>query len=114
MGENMQSTQRIGFHESTINSVHNEAGALVVELDGVHFGDTVRPASVRIAGIQAITRDGIPTVDLLEECKDGEVLTLQYSDQVVQLIVECTDFKNHRSQTYSYRIACDSVEVEGC
>jgi hypothetical protein len=84
MGENMESTQRLGFHESTIASVRNEAGSLIVELDGVHFGDSVRPASIRVTGIRAITRDGIPAADLLPECEDGEVLTLQYSEQVLK------------------------------
>ncbi len=108
----MQSAQKIGFHESTISRVRNEDKSRVIELDGVHFGETVQTALVRIKGVEAITRDGIPIEEALAECSDGEVLRLEYSDQVVQLIVECTDFKNHRSQTYSYRIACDSVEVE--
>src|SRR5260370_5365995 len=108
----MQSTQRIGFHESTITSVRKEAGSVILELEGVHFGDNVRNASIRVMGIQTIMCDGIPTADLLAECEDGEVLTLQYTDNDLQLIVECTDFKNRRSQTYSYRSTYNSIEVK--
>jgi hypothetical protein len=76
----MQRTQRIGFHESTIVGVHNGAGSVTVELDGVHFDDSVRTASIRVMGIKTITRDEIPVAELLAECEDGEVLTLQYTD----------------------------------
>ncbi len=44
----MESMREIGFHESTITEIRNENEALVLSLDGVHFGETIRPVAVRI------------------------------------------------------------------
>jgi len=108
----MQPAQTIGFHESTVVSVHREDKAIILELDEVHLGDEIRSATIRMKDVQSITRDGVEVEDLLAESDDGEVLTLQYADQSLHLIVEWPDFVKHQPQTRSYRIAFGSIEVD--
>lgn len=112
MENRMQSTQKIGFHESSVVSVRRVGGTITVELEGVQLGDDLRPASIRLSGVQTIIRDGVAVNDLASEFADGEVLTLEHTPKALHLIVEWTDFKKHHSLTHSYRIECDSIEVE--
>lgn len=107
----MQSVPRIGFHESSVVGVRREGGTLTLELEGVHLGDDLRTASIRLTGVQTIIRDGT-AVDDLGSGADGEVLTLKHTQRTLHLIVEWTDFKKHQSVTHSYKIECDSVEVK--
>jgi len=108
----MQSTQRIGFHESDVVGIRRENGMIILELEGVHLGDELRNASIRLTGVKTIIRDGMAIDDMAWECEAGEVLTLKHTQDTFHLIVEWTDFKKHQSQTHSYKIECDSVDVE--
>jgi hypothetical protein len=112
MEERMQSTKRIGFHESSVVGIRREDGTVTIELEGVHLGDDLRAASIRLTGVQTIIRDGVAVDDLASECEEGEVLTLQHTQNTLHLIVEWTDFKKHQSLTHSYKVECDLVEIE--
>jgi hypothetical protein len=102
----------VGFHESSVTSVRRDGTTLTLELEGVHFEMGTHFASIRLMGVQAITRDGIEVGDLVPESDDGEVLTLQSTENTLHLIVEWPDFGNHQDQTRSYRITYDSLEIE--
>jgi len=108
----MQSSQTIGFHESTLVGVHRAGGTITLELEDVHLGDEIHSAVIRLSGVKSLTQDGTAVEDLILECKDGEILTLQHTETAMQLIIEWTDFKKHLSETHSYRIIFDSIETE--
>jgi hypothetical protein len=108
----MHSTQRISFHESSLVSSRYVGRTLALELEGVHVEDDTRDVSIRLEGVSTILRDGTQVESFTEECEDGEILTLEYTEASMYLIVEWTDFKSHTSETHSYRFACDSVSVE--
>lgn len=108
----MHSTQRISFHEASLVSWHYLGEALTLELEGVHVEDGMRNVSLRLEAVSTVLRDGIQVESFASEFEDGEVLTLEYTGTSLYLIVEWTDFSNHKSRTYSYRIACKSLSVE--
>jgi hypothetical protein len=81
-------------------------------LEGVRAADVVSAASVQLNGIRSITRDGLRVDDLVFEYEDGEILTLERTPTGIHLIVEWTDFKNHKSVTRSYNVECDSVKID--
>jgi hypothetical protein len=102
----------VGFHESSIARIRRDGTTITLELEGVHFEMGTLSASVRLMGVQTITRDGIEVGDLVPESEDGEVLTLQSTENTLHLIVEWPDFENHQNQTRSYRITYDALEIE--
>lgn len=108
----MQSPTAIDFHESSILGVHREGNSITLQFEGVHLGDEIYPAIVRLIGVKHLTRDGIEVADFAPECDDGEILTLQHTQTTMHLIVEWPDFKKHLSETHSYRMIFDSIEVE--
>jgi hypothetical protein len=113
VGQFMTSDLRsVGFHESSIARIRRDGTTITLELEGVHFEMGTLSASVRLMGVQTITRDGIEVGDLVPESEDGEVLTLQSTENTLHLIVEWPDFENHQNQTRSYRITYDALEIE--
>ncbi|MBB5064657.1 hypothetical protein [Granulicella mallensis] len=108
----MQDTQIVGFHESSIVSVRRDGKAVVLELDEVHLGSEIRSATITMNDVQSIARDGVGVEDVLAESEDGEVLTLQYTEHSMHLIVEWPDFVNHQAQTRSYRMSFGSINVD--
>ena len=86
MSASMQSTQRIGFHESDVVGIRRENGMIILELEGVHLGDELRNASIRLTGVKTIIRDGMAIDDMAWECEAGEVLTLKHTQDTFHLI----------------------------
>lgn len=115
----MELPQEISFHDSGIVSVRREGDSIIVTLENITVTDgksearcgSLRQATVRLAGVRAITCDDKPVADLVPVYESGEVWTLESTTDSVHLIVDWTDYKTHRSQTQSYRIMCDSLEV---
>jgi hypothetical protein len=108
----MNLTPRISFHESSLINSRFEGRALLFEIEGVRAEEETRNASIRLEAVETILRDGVQVGSFELECEDPEILTLECTDVSLYLIIECTDFKTHKSQTHSYRIACGSVAVE--
>ena len=108
----MQSAQRISFHESSLVGSFRVDKMITLKLEGVHVEGNTRNVSIRLEDVNTVLRDGVEIEDFVGICGDGEILTLEYAQKYLYMIVECTDFKNHNSQTHSYRIACDSLKVE--
>jgi hypothetical protein len=113
MVENMPSIPQFDFDDSTVTALRFEREIVILELEDVQLSDDdLRKASIRLTGVHSIIRDGMAVDNLGMECEDGEVLTLEYTPKTLHLIVEWNDFKKHHSVTHSYKIECDSVEVE--
>jgi hypothetical protein len=108
----MHSTQRISFHESSLVSSRCVNQTLSLELEEVKVEDDTRNVLLRLEGVNIVLRDGIRVESFTTECEDGEILTLEYTKTSLYLIIEWTDFKSHKNQTHSYRIGCDSVNVD--
>ena len=108
----MHSTQRLSFHESSLVSWRHSNGSLTLELKGVHVGRDIRNVSLRLEAVSNVLCDGLPLESFSSDFEDGEVLTLEYAETSLYVIVEWTDFRSHKSQTHSYRIACESIGVE--
>src|SRR5689334_12204321 len=108
----MQSIQKMGFHESSLIASSHVKRTIILELEGVHVADDTRSVSIRLEDVKAVLRDGVEADQFAPEYEDGEILTLEYSHNSLFVIVEFTDFKSHANHTHSYRIACDSVQVE--
>jgi hypothetical protein len=108
----MQSTQRISFHESSLVGSFRVDTTTTLKLEGVHVEGNTRNVSIRLEHVNTVLVDGTELEDFPEVCENGEILTLEYTQKSLYMIVECTDFKNHKSQTHSYRIGCDSLNVE--
>ena len=110
----MHLTQKLSFHESSLVSWHYFGGALTLKFEGVHVEEAIRNAVLRLEAVSSILRDRVPVESFASEFEDGEVLTLEYTRTSLYVIIEWTDFKNHKSETHSYRIACESLSVEIC
>jgi hypothetical protein len=108
----MHSTQRVSFHESSLVGWRHLGGTLTLELEGAYVGGDIRNVSLRLEAVSTVLRDGVAVESFTSEFQDGEVLTLEYTETSLHVIVEWTDFKSHQSQTHSYRIACESISVE--
>jgi hypothetical protein len=108
----MQSIQKIGFHESSLVASSHIEETIILKLEDVHVADDRRNISIRLDGVRGILCDGVEVNKFAAECEDAEVLTLEYSNNSLYLIVECMDFKRHTNHVRSYRIACDSVQLE--
>jgi hypothetical protein len=108
----MHSTQRISFHESSLVSWRDLGATLTLELEEVHVGSEMRCISLELEAVSTVLRDGVHVESFDSEFKDGEILTLEYTETSLYMIVEWTDFGSHKSQTHSYRIACDEISVE--
>jgi len=72
----------------------------------------MRNASVRLMGVLTIICDGKIVDDFVPVYEDGEILTLEHTENTAHLIVDWTDFKKHQNQTRSYEITCASIKVE--
>jgi hypothetical protein len=107
----MQGTS-IGFHESSVVRVYRESASIILMLEDVHVGDEIRSAVLRMKGVKSIKRDGQEVQDLTAESKDGEILTLEYTESALHLIVEWSDFLAHKNHTASYRLTFDSITVD--
>jgi hypothetical protein len=105
-------TESLGSHESSIVGFRLESATLTIELEGVHRGNEVASATIRLFGVKSIERDGIAIRALPQELDDGEVLTLEHTEETLELLAEWTDFKTHLSETHSYRVICDSLTIK--
>lgn len=108
----MQSFKNIGFHDSSIVGIRRESGLISLKLEDVAVEGEICNATVRLVGVTGITCDGNSIDDLIAVYSEGEVWTLDWTEGIAHLIVDWTDFKEHLSQTHSYRINCDSFEVD--
>jgi hypothetical protein len=108
----MQSLPTISFHEASIIDFVVKGETITLKLEGVRLGEETHTAVIQLKGVRTLTRDGIGVQDLVSEPEDGEVLTLEYTESTLYLIVEWTDFKRHHSETHSYQIICNSIQVE--
>jgi hypothetical protein len=116
----MKLPQEISFHDSGIVGVRRENNSIILTLENVTVADgkseghgwSLRQATVRLTGVREISCDDKPVADLVPVYESGEVWTLEHTTDSVHLIVDWTDYETHRSQTQSYRISCDSLQVE--
>jgi hypothetical protein len=79
-------------------------------LDGIVVDGESRSVRLEMQNVSELSEDGKPSGAPKMVFPDGEVLTLVYKDNVVEIIVEWHDFSNHDSVVRSYRFLSDSIK----
>lgn len=94
----------LSFHESTVVAFDRQHDVVRLSLSDVRYNERTRSVYVEVRDVTAILADGRIVTDVRMEHEDGEVLTLEVSDEQVYLIVQWNDFGNHATTTKSYRV----------
>ena len=97
----------ISFHDSTLTSISREGSAICLGLDSVYVNGTLRSAKVFLINVGDMTSQGLPIDDLRMEGDDGEILTLEPTEEGVKLILIWENYKTRSQVTKSYRINCE-------
>jgi hypothetical protein len=110
--EPISALSRVGSHEATILALRQKVGAVEVELEGATYDGEPRSIILTFEGAADYTADDERVGGLFMEAEDGEVLTLDASDDGVRLLVEWNDFEAHKQFTRCYQFRANSVLVE--
>lgn len=100
-----------GFHESTLIRVEEIKGGIVLFFDEVVVGTVKMPTRVVLREVRSILRDGRPIDRFHFEAEDSEVLTLNYTETSMQLIVIWSSYRLKRHDTRAYSFECAEVEI---
>lgn len=97
-------TSDLSFHDATVVVFDRRQDAVCLGLSDVHHHQGSRSVRIEVRDIVEIIADGAVVDTIAMEHEDGEVLTLEVSDESIFLIVQWNDFDNRKSVTRSYRI----------
>lgn len=107
----METILKGGFHEATITAFALKGSTVTIGLEGVHREDGIQDLVVMLLGTRAILVDGIPNERIEMVSDDGEVLTLDQTENVVELIVLWNEYSPRKSTTVCYRFICEGVQI---
>jgi hypothetical protein len=100
-----------GFHESTITTLALDGSTMTIGLEGVHRRNTIQDLVVIFLGVREVLVDGVPRGRIGMESDDGEVLTLDQTGNLIELIVLWNEYSPRKSTTASYRFVCEAVQI---
>jgi len=94
----------ISFHEATVLSFRADRQRFIMRLEGVFYRDAFHECTVEMTPVERIETDAGPAESLEMPTEDGEILTLDLSQDRVFAIIEWNDFAARTHQTRSYTI----------
>lgn len=108
----MTALKQMNFHEATVVAFRRSDSAVMLELEDVLVGGAKSNVALRISPVYSLSIDDEPhDGEELLEYDDGEVLSLEMSDECVVLNVEWNDFSSGASCTKSYKILAGGISV---
>jgi hypothetical protein len=100
----MRRHDELSFHEATVAAFARRDDTVRLALSDVRDRDRRRSVYLEVREVVEIVSDGVVVDTVSMEHEDGEVMTLDVSDENIYLIVQWNDFDNRTSVTKSYRI----------
>ena len=107
----MATTLDGGFHEATITAFAMEGATVTIGLEGVLRDDRTQDLVVQVFGTRETLVDGIPNRQIGMLSDDGEVLTLDQTGNLVELIVLWNEYDPRKATTVCYRFVCEGVRI---
>jgi|GEM_PF-2121555 len=111
----MAKLPQLWFHESTVLDFKRIGDSIKLELEDVDTGETGESKShvlIIFKAIRKINTDAKESGTDLMAAEDGEVLTLNLSEQQMELIVQWNEFSQHRHFMHSYYVDCERIQIE--
>lgn len=107
----MSSLERTSFHEATVISFCKYDADLKLELEDVLIDKDKSHVVLAVSPVTDVFVDGELSDGSLMETSDGEVLSLDLSNDGFSVIVEWHDFTQGEMFTKSYRILGGNVSL---
>lgn len=107
----MNAPQQIGFHEATVVRFCRYDTNLQLELEDVLVGGRKSRVVLTVSPVLKVMVDAKLSNSPLMEADDGEILTLEMSENTLSLIIEWNDFLHGRSFTKSYQVLGGEVTI---
>lgn len=108
---NMNNPKNMSFHEATVVRFLRRDSVLELELEDVLVGDLKLRVILSVSPVFSVETDSVSSNIQLMEADDGEVLTLEFSNHNMLLIVEWNDFSLKKSFTRSYQVVGGGISV---
>lgn len=111
----MSHKPQLWFHESTVLNFKRHDDSIKLELEDVstgHIGESKSHVFITCNGIKKIKTDAKESGSNLMAAEDGEVLTLNFTNQTMELIVQWNNFSQHHHFIHAYYIDFDSFQIE--
>ncbi|PXF63010.1 hypothetical protein [Kangiella spongicola] len=99
------------LHDATICSIIADKGHFYIIVNGGKFKSEEADFCIKLSGVNNIEADGKIELSLEMTYPDGEVISADFADKEMKLIVEWNDFDAVFSLTKSYRLTCEGVSV---
>ncbi len=107
----MISLEYMCFDEATVTGFYKYDALLKLELEDVLVGERKSDVVVTVSAVTNVFVDGELSDESLMAAEDGEVLSLELSDDGFLLIIEWNIFTPRRMFTKSYKIVGGNVSV---
>lgn len=105
----MSAPKQMGFHEATVIRFCRYDAVLELELEDVLVDGQKSRVALMVSHVSRVMIDGELSNAPLMAANDGEVLTLEISENSLSLIVEWNDFRHRKSFTKSYKVSGGKV-----
>lgn len=103
--------KQMNFHEASVVRFCKSDEGIELQLDNVLVGGERRRVILNISPVFSMKIDGEMSSAPLMAADDGEILTLEMSEQAVSLVIEWNDFSNKKSFVRSYQLLGRKVSV---
>lgn len=109
----MSTPKQMGFHEATVVRFCRYDAVLEIELEDVLVDGQKSRVTLMVSPVSSVLIDGeLSNVNVpLMEANDGEILTVDMSENALSLIIEWNDFSRGKAFTKSYRVSGGKVSV---
>lgn len=107
----MISSQYMSFHEATVTKFCRYDATLELELEDVLVDGKKLRVVLKLAPVISMTIDGELSDQPLMVMGDGEVLSLDVSEEGISAVIEWNDFSQGKSLTKAYQVSGGSVSV---
>ena len=103
---------QISFHEATVVDFSQHGATIRIKLEGVLINKDKCSVNIQLQGVQKIIIDGETANAVSMEAKDGEVLSLEYKDGGMKIIIEWHNFDDRASFVRSYSFLVDDIDIQ--
>lgn len=107
----MITSKRMSFHEATVTRFCRHDVTLELELEDVLVDGNKSRVMIKLSPVVCVTIDDESSDQALMELSDGEVLSLDVSENSISAVIEWNDFSQGKSVTKVYQISGGSVSV---
>lgn len=107
----MSDPKQMRFHAATVVRFCRYDAVLALELEDVLVDGQKTRVALAVSQVSSVMIDGEIANAPLMAANDGEVLTLEISEDGLSLIVEWNNFRHGKSFIRSYRVAGGKVSI---